>query len=157
MKSIYFFFNRLFCTTEFVREFFYKDVEIEVDKFPPGYAMTALWSNDENGNTILVSEAVGILEKSPEPVDSSKLEVIINNQLLGNFKLGKGPWKIPEFRLVAGDAVSLKLNIQDKVFLESTQTMPDSIEILSVKFTRDSLLKGFEQSEYDFLKSKLKI
>ncbi|MBK6823764.1 MAG: hypothetical protein IPG87_12500 [Saprospiraceae bacterium] len=76
-------------------------------------------------------------------MDSSKLEVIINNQLLGNFKLER-TLKIPEFRLVAGDAVSLKLNIQDKVFLESTQTMPDSIEILSVKFTRDSLLKGFE-------------
>ncbi|MBK6573847.1 MAG: DUF4249 family protein [Saprospiraceae bacterium] len=156
MKSIYFFSIGCFVLLSSCENFFYKDVEIEVDKFPPGYAMTALWSNDENGNTILVSEAVGILEKSPEPVDSSKLEVIINNQLLGNFKLGKGPWKTPEFRLVAGDAVSLKLNIQDKVFLESTQTMPDSIEILSVKFTRDSLLKGFEQSEYDFFKIKIK-
>ena len=156
MKSSYIFSICCFVFLSSCENFFYKDVEIEVDKFPPGYAMTALWSNDENGNTILVSEAVGILEKSPEPVDSSKLEVVINNQLSGNFKIGKGPWKIPEFSLVAGDVVALKLNIQDKVFLESTQIMPESIEILSVQFKRDSLVKGFEESEYDFFKIKIK-
>ncbi|MBK9962349.1 MAG: hypothetical protein IPP06_13755 [Saprospiraceae bacterium] len=58
MKSIYFFSIGCFVLLSSCENFFYKDVEIEVDKFPPGYAMTALWSNDENGNTILVSEAV---------------------------------------------------------------------------------------------------
>lgn len=156
MKSIYLFLVFSFVLLSSCQDFFYKDVEIEVDKFPPGYAMTALWANDENGNSILVSDAVGILEKSPEPVDSSQLQLSINQKLYGNYKIGKGTWKIPSFPLAAGDVVDLKLNIQNKAVLESIQTMPDSINILHVKFIRDSLVKGFDQSYYDFFKIRIK-
>ena len=156
MKSIYLFSIFSLVLLSSCQDFFYKDVEIEVEKFPPGYAMTALWANDENGNSILVSEAVGILEKSPEPVDSSQLQLSINQKLYGNYKLGKGTWKVPPFPLVAGDVVDLKLNIQDKAVLQSTQIMPDSIHILNVKFIRDSLVKVFDQSYYDFFKIRIK-
>jgi hypothetical protein len=50
------------------QDFFLQEVDVKIDKYPKGVAVTAIWVNAQEGGKIFISEANPILDSTPPSV-----------------------------------------------------------------------------------------
>jgi hypothetical protein len=104
--------------------FFYKTIDVEIDEFPPGYAVTCLWTNESKVQQGYISKTVGILK--PVIPLSDKADFFLTSNLNRNWNVKtQDGIDYNSSPILAGEILSIRVKINGAADLESTQTMPD--------------------------------
>ncbi len=135
--------------------FFYKTIEVEIDEFPPGYAVTCLWTNESKVQQGYISKTVGILK--PVIPLSDKVDFFLTSNLNRNWNVQtQDGIDYNGSPISAGEILSIRVKINGTTDLESTQTMPDSIKIIEASLKQANTSIGSDFDKPDIVKIKIK-
>ncbi len=117
--------------------FFLKEVDIKVDKYPEGIALTGIWKNSLQGGAVFISEAKAILDSTPSPIENAKIEITTTKNRTWNttFNTREKIYNCQsDSDIEIGEEINIKVTIPNFPVLEAKQIKPDTVSITNIDF-----------------------
>ena len=144
MRKIFFILMTI-CFTS-CQDFFLQEVDVKIDKYPKGVAVTAIWLNAQEGGKIFISEANPILDTPPSVITNAEIKVSSTKNTVWGISTvdNNGAFDcIPSNSVAIGDNVSLQIKVANFPELTSSQIVPDTVSLKSFEF----VLNGFSNPD----------
>lgn len=153
MKKILLFFVLLTLLQSCSDDFFYKTIDIKVDEYPEGLALTGLWPDSDHGGKIAISEAKAILTNEPQFISDADISISSNppNQWKIRYNAQYSAYDcIPDQPIKIGEEIIIKVKHKNLPTIESRQVKPDSVSIASVDYIREgyTTTDGFKEDVF---------
>ncbi len=128
------------------QDFFLQEVDVKIDKYPKGVAVTAIWVNAQEGGKIFISEANPILDSTPQVITNAEIKVSSTKGSVWGISTidSDGAFDcIPNNSVTIGDKLSLQIKVANFPELTASQIVPDTVSLKTFEF----ILNGFSNPD----------